>query len=420
MKRGIAILLAFALLILTACAPGGQTPASEPESSSSTVSEPGSASASSEPEPAPMPDLQPGRVLAFGDERMNPAVSGKAERGTQAELDRWKEVVRDPAIAKLDFNKMHQEEMELPVDQARRILTALRDAEVRLYEGNPDPSTGGGCTVIAYDEEENVLFRANYLGDWFEVWFPAGDSYDRYYFDGEETTLDALLRSEYGKAADITPPEPDHAGDPDWPSSGEDPITGPPDMEAQENPDTSVMYTDEENAAWQREFAFVDEIDAAFSQNLSKESYSYYYAYSEGAGKEMKLVLEIGVIDEAAVDAHLAAWTGTKWDKLVKKPGSASQAKQEAFVKEAEKLDLGPDVNFEIRAEDGFHFSEKWKILTSVYAPQEQAELWKELPQKIKDLAKEMGIPEIMLDYIPPRYSASGTNPDGTVTNPDT
>lgn len=409
MKRCIAILLA--LFVLTACAAGGPAPASEPESSPSPVSEPIPEASSSEPEPDPMPDLQPGRVLAFGDERMNPAVSGKAEQGTQAELDRWKEVVRDPAIVRLDFNKMHQEEMELPVDQAQRILTALRDAEVRLYEGNPDPSTGGGCTVIAYDEEENVLFRANYLGDWFEVWFPAGDSYDRYYFDGERTTLDALLRSEYGKAADITPPEPDHAGDPDWPPNGEE--INPDTAGPQENPDTSLMGDDVFKAQG-RAAALCAELQQPFDTQLSRDSYSYYCTYHIGD----QVILEVGVIDEAAVDAFLASWTGEKWDKLDKKQGKVSRTKQVEFMERAKQLDWTP-VEFYIESDpgttiDGYGEQNLIYCWTNVpeNAPAGEAANWQKMPQPLKDLMKELGIPEDMVVYHGPRYTAPGANPD--------
>lgn len=203
--------------------------------------------------------------------------------------------------------------------------------------------------------------------------------------------------------------EPEESTPP--PQSEQDPDLGP-----QENPDTSGMYSADEMALVERENELYIALFDVFSDGLSKESYSYYTCYREDGS----VVLEIGVTDEAVVDAYLAAWTGAKWDKLVKTPGRVSQATQEEFAEKAGKLDLGPDVNFEVRAEDGLYHSEKWKILTSVHAPREQAELWKELPQKIKDLAKEMGIPEDMLDYMPPRYPASGTNPDGTVTNPDT
>lgn len=199
-------------------------------------------------------------------------------------------------------------------------------------------------------------------------------------------------------------PVPDPKPEPAPPSQSEE----DPDLGPQENPDTSVMYSADEMTLVERENDLYSDLFTIFSNELPKESYSYYTCYRENGS----VILEIGVVDEATIDAYLAAWTGAQWDKLVKTPGRVSQAKQEEFAEKAGKLDLGPDVNFEVRAENGLYHGEKWKILTSLQAPREQAELWKELPQKIKDLAREMGIPEDMLDYIPPRYSTPGTNPN--------
>lgn len=207
--------------------------------------------------------------------------------------------------------------------------------------------------------------------------------------------------------ADVTPPEPDGL-----PVDGKE--INPDTVGPQDNVDTSGMYTDEENAAWQKEFAFVNEIDYAFIYEVPKESYSYYSAYGEGSGKEMQLVLEIGITDEAALDAYLSAWTGTKWDKLVKKPGSASQAKQEEFAEKASKLDIGPNTYLDVQPDSGSSNTEYGKILVSV-----SGEHRKEAEQAVKALAKEMGIPEDMLSYLEPRPTGP-VDPDGTVTNPDT
>lgn len=183
-----------------------------------------------------------------------------------------------------------------------------------------------------------------------------------------------------------------------------------------ENIDTSVMYSDEENAARERERNFHFEIVDAFSQGLSKESYSYYTSYGEGDGDEMQLVLEIGVTDEAAVDSFLASWTGTKWDRLVKKTGTVSQARQEEFCEKVEQLNLGPNVYLYSRPEAGNHGGENGKILVSLnldlYAPLEEVERWREMPQAIIDFAAENGIPENMLGYMAPRYTPPGSNPD--------
>ena len=636
--------------------------------------------------PIPTLNLQPGRIYSLWDPPQVGLNTVREVKGTQAELDRWNAAIRDPAIVRLDFNNMQEQSMLLPVEQELEILTALWNAQVRLYEGNPDPSTGGGCSVIAYDGQENPLFQMAYVGDLVTVRLPGEEV--SYYFDGEGTSLDDLLRSSYGiplpqsiilrettpldyelwgiliddpeevalvtsllstqyltpsapdeafwtdggtpisfeldygdhtvtgacdpnqrrseydpsgsrlstggimynyphetgiqllafldskgidmgswwkdyitrsvafqmdlesvdgesvggfmdftlqmpaswtvsthndiydgeglLTAEVLPwiwdtggtafdrlaekypnaelvdasigdltgkrftlqtpvegmtavnneiyyylrwsdyligikfhpkagiggiqpqredfesrvriipslypgpvpgpdnvsvPVPDHAGDPNWPLDGDNPDFGPYD-----NPDTSQMYSEEENAAWQREFAFYGEVLNGFPQGLPKESYSYYTTYGEGTGNDMQLVLEIGVIDEAAVDNFLASWTGMKWDKLVKKPGTISQAEQEAFCEKVEQLDLGPNVYIDSRPEAGLYGGEMGKILVSIsldlYASQEEVARWQEMPQAIKDFAAENGIPENMLGYMAPRYTPPGSNPD--------
>lgn len=204
---------------------------------------------------------------------------------------------------------------------------------------------------------------------------------------------------------EVTPP----------PQSEEDSNLGP-----QENPDTSGMYTDEENVANLKELEFYSEIARTFSQELPKESYSYYNGHLEGN----KLVLEIGVMDEAAVDDYLASWTGTKWDRLMKKPGRVSQAKQEEFARKAEQLEFAPGVSVcGIHAGLGDSESgETNKIEVTLYIdlPPEERGPWLEIPQQIKELAQEMAIPEDMLNYgIMPIWDARHSS-DGTVTNPNT
>lgn len=118
MKRCIAILLT--LLLLTACG-GGQAPASEPESSPSSISEPAPELTSSQPDPESEPDSQP-----------DPEPPAAAEK---------------PAAPETDFEAVP-----------------------------PDPGTG---EIQKYDEEAlrvKVVAMANYLeenldpGDYGEIW----------------------------------------------------------------------------------------------------------------------------------------------------------------------------------------------------------------------------------------------------------
>lgn len=195
----------------------------------------------------------------------------------------------------------------------------------------------------------------------------------------------------------IPAPEPDHAGDPDQ---------GP-----QENPDTSLVpETEEQKANHQRAANLHAEIREAFPTGLAKESFSYYTCYSDGG----PVILEIGVMNEAAVDAYLSTWTGTKWDTLLKVPGSVSQAGQEEFARKAEKLDLGPDVSFSVTPYDGLYAGEYGKIFVSAFVNSREDR--ENLSQTINAFANEMGVPEDMLAYrIEVRSSSADPN-----ANPDT
>lgn len=202
MKRCIVILLA--LMLLAACGAKEQVPAMEPKDQSSSISKPAPAP---DPTPSPLPDLLPGRVLALGDALLE--FTGENKAATQTELKRWQTAVNDPAIVRLDFNNMDKNEKDLSVEEEQDILAALRSAQLRLYDALPNPSTGGGRAVIAYDDKENILFHAVYMGDWFCVKF--GSENAIYVFDGEGTTLDALGRSDYGVSE--TPAAPQQAPD---------------------------------------------------------------------------------------------------------------------------------------------------------------------------------------------------------------
>lgn len=195
MKRFLAALWAVLLLLsLSACK--GKEPL-PPESSappaSALVETPPPEEPDPQPDPVPLPDLQPGKILALGDQRLGFAGGpGDDQLATQAELDRWNDLIATAPVVRMDFNDMHQEEKDLSVEQEQEILDALRGAALELYppDHRENPVTGGGYTVVACDGEENVLFKAIYIGNWFTVQF--GTEKPRYIFDGEGTTLDDI------------------------------------------------------------------------------------------------------------------------------------------------------------------------------------------------------------------------------------
>lgn len=157
---------------------------------------------------------------------------------------------------------------------------------------------------------------------------------------------------------------------------------------------------------------------AADSSRLSKDSYSYicvdHYDNRFLFFNEKRVMLEIGVIDEAAVDEFLASWTGEKWDKLVKIPGDCSVAKQEEFARRAEEeIYLGPGVQLAAYVgvaggnSPGSHAQpERFlgpRIAASVkLSPSAKAADWQEIPQQLKDLAAEMGVPEEIIHWSAP------------------
>lgn len=160
-----------------------------------------------------------------------------------------------------------------------------------------------------------------------------------------------------------------------------------------EEPSDTILPKTEDEANRQRASALFSDLNERFDP--SKEIYSYFTCYSNGG----PVVLEIGIIDEAAVDAYLASWTGTKWDQLVKVLGSVSQARQEEFARRAEALDLGPEIlSFHVRARNGPAFTETGRIFLSVTVPATRP--LDDIPQKIKDLAQEMDVPEEMFVFL--------------------
>lgn len=188
------------------------------------------------------------------------------------------------------------------------------------------------------------------------------------------------------------------------PSSVSEPSSVPGPVPAQE-PDQPPQEEINPDFGWGPEDERINQLIGAVQDNLLPQlpetSYSYLTLYQDGED----VVLKIGVLDEPAADACLAAWTGEKWDKLVKEPALYSRALRAEFVEKAEQLDFGPDARVTIGA-----FPPMWDnenvvfgvmlLLPESYASGEEPNPWKTaMPQQLADLAKEMGIPEDVIDY---------------------
>ena len=220
---------------------------------------------------------------------------------------------------------------------------------------------------------------------------------------------------------EVAPPEPD--GLPLPPQGEVNPDFGSGD-DAIENPDTSFLYTPEEleqfereNQLYNRAYALEQDLMPVFEK--IKDSFSYYKVDCDM--DSMKVILEIGVVQQDVIDGVLNSWKGDPWDEVAYVGGLPGErkklpsvAKKEEFAAAVNKLNIAPgfSVLAEVNPLGGI-------LLTGGLVPQEEVERWIELPQPVKDLAEKMGIPEDMLEYMPPR-GLPEKGPDGFITNPDT
>lgn len=129
MKRFLAALWAVLLLLFLSACKGKEPlpPESSAPPASAPVETPPPEEPDPQPDPVPLPDLQPGKILALGDQRLGFAGGpGDDQLATQAELDRWNDLIATAPVVRMDFNDMHQEEKDLSVEQEQEILDALR------------------------------------------------------------------------------------------------------------------------------------------------------------------------------------------------------------------------------------------------------------------------------------------------------
>ena len=219
-------------------------------------------------------------------------------------------------------------------------------------------------------------------------------------------------------AAPEQAPEPDPA--PKNPSS----VSAPASPEPEVNPDFGMGAPEADSStgpvnpledetlgpALKQEEALKNAVDVFFLE-APEEAYSYQRVELTGSGKRR---LEVGVLDDAALDRFLAGYTGEPWDELVKKPGLYSVAIQNRFLKAVRLLEPEPGVHLDayfLAAFDEERFTIDLSFDEPISSP-EAADRWSQLPQEVKDLAAELGIREETLEYLPPQYTPSGDHPD--------
>ncbi len=192
-KRTLAIVTGLALLALAACtksaAPSSSAaPSAPPESPMPTLSISPPSQSQSAAESKPVTAAPKAKVLALGDTKLD--FPSEIQVATQSELEKWNELIGAGTVADLEVCSMNDAESELSADSASAILTALMDADLRLYHTLGNPITGGSVHVIASDSSGSRLFHAVYFGEWFTVVF--GNEDIGYVFDGTGTSLDDI------------------------------------------------------------------------------------------------------------------------------------------------------------------------------------------------------------------------------------
>lgn len=184
-----------------------------------------------------------------------------------------------------------------------------------------------------------------------------------------------------------------------------EPGVSQPGSNPDENPNTFTSEKEEADFITQMERIIAIEKALPPVLETVKDSYEGYLVYDDI--ETTAVYLKILVIDEEKVDQALAAYQGERWDAVIKEKGRCSRAQMEAFVAELQKIEVAPGVYMEASVSNMQH-----DPITPIYAGVDSQS---QLGQKVKDLAREMGIPEDMIWY-PHREWLSG----GTVTNPDT
>ncbi len=176
----------------------------------------------------------------------------------------------------------------------------------------------------------------------------------------------------------------------------------------QENPSTFTGEKEEADFTAQMERVIAIEKALPPVMETVEDSYESYCVDVDEDWHTMKVYLKIWVTDEEKVDQALATYQGEPWDAVIKEKGRCSVTQMKALVAELKKIEVEPGVYM-----DAYLSAPPYYASGAIYA---WVDGQSELGQRVKDLAREMGIPEEMLCFPPGEWLTAG----GTITNPDT
>ena len=100
--------------------------------------------------------------------------------GTQAELDRFREILRSPEVYRINGYIAHEDGIINTIDRkAQDIVDFLLNAPISLFAPDEfeNPSTGGSESVRGYDKDGNFLFEVTDIGIYI-ITFQDGTCYD--------------------------------------------------------------------------------------------------------------------------------------------------------------------------------------------------------------------------------------------------
>lgn len=173
-------------------------------------------------------------------------------------------------------------------------------------------------------------------------------------------------------------------------------------------PPVSLENT-EKNRTWDEVVKNEQALEKYLRENLSKESYGYYYAHD----KNLDLILEISIVHsyEAYVDTVLSSYEGEHWDVLIKKEASFSKKELEEYADSINNFCLINNISF-----NAFVLDVTEKIcIEEVIIPGSGKIPEEELPKAIEGHMANRNLPKDVFFFVPGVYrppTLPGENPD--------
>lgn len=136
-------------------------------------------------------NLAKAEILSANDHIFIGGMPIESEIGTQAELDKWIELVTTSEVWRIAVASRYDLPDELTVEDGNAMLEILANSvgDIQLYDVLPNPSTGGSVRILAFDKDDNFIYRVIFYGNWLDVVFVNDGMNKGYIFNGEDSEL---------------------------------------------------------------------------------------------------------------------------------------------------------------------------------------------------------------------------------------